>query len=69
MIGEYGKEGEADMGQPGKWRDPWQGSEKAQRQCVCLCLHLHPHCLRLQLVSVCRPYLTFCLCLWSDRTS
>lgn len=36
---------------------------------VCLCLHLHPHCLRLQLVSVCRPYLTFCLCLWSDRTS
>ena len=36
MIEEDGKEREADMGQPGNWREPWQGSEKVQCQCECL---------------------------------
>ena len=52
MIEEDGKEREVDMGQPGKWRDPWQGSEKVQ--CQHVCLRLHPRGLRLQ----------FSVCLW-----
>jgi len=36
MIEEDGKEREADMGQPGNQREPWQGSEKVQCQCECL---------------------------------
>lgn len=70
MIEEDGKEREVDMGQPGKWRDPWQGSEKVQCQRECLSVSICiPTVLGSSLVSVCGPYLTLCLCLWSDRTS
>jgi len=55
MIEEDRKEREADMGQPGKRRDPWQGSEKESSAGVSVCFHLHPHRLRLQ----------FSVCLWT----
>lgn len=62
------KEREADMGQPGKRRDPGQGRGKKSSAGVSVSIFI-PTALGSSSVSVCGPRLTFCLCLWSDRTS
>ena len=66
-MGKRGKQTWANQGTGGSLG---RGVRKSSASVsVCLCFHLHPTVLGSSLVSVCRPYLTFCLCLWSDRTS
>lgn len=51
MIEEDGKEGEAEEGQPGKKRDPWQGSKKESSASVSVSIFI-PTLLGSSLVSV-----------------